>query len=154
MRGDVVLFKADPKDPTDRLISLTTKGPFVHVEIDLGNGELIGAHFDGIDRYKGVPGSNTKSFHPPATPEDIEYAIKWAEMQVGKKYGWTDILSNGFKLLGIPLELGEPGHWDCSDFASRYLVVARASGPLGRAAENPGLVSPNDIARAYRVENE
>lgn len=151
MRGDVILFRSSGTI-YDRAITLATHGPFVHVEIDLGNGELIGAHLDGIVRYKGVPSTNTVSFHPPASQLDIEYALKWAEMQIGKQYGWTDIISNGLKFLAIHINIGEPGHWDCSDFVTRYLTIARAAGPLGTLAEDPGLVSPNDLAHAYGLK--
>jgi hypothetical protein len=121
------------------------------VEIDLGNGFFIGAHLNGIVRHSGVPGSNVRLFHPPASAVDIEYGLKWAEMQVGKQYGWTDIFSNGLKLCGINFDISEPGHWDCSDFVTRYLTVARANSPLGKLGDDPSLVSPNDLARAYKV---
>lgn len=150
MRGDVVLFKYT-SGFYGWVIKQATGGPFVHVEIDLGDGRLMGAHSDGIVIYNGKPGTNTVSFHPPASNEDIEYGLRWAELQAGKQYGWSDIVSNGFKILGIPFDLGQPGHWDCSDFVTRYLTVARASGPLGNKAEDPGLVSPNDLARAYGI---
>ena len=154
MRGDVILYKSSGS-LFDKMIEWTTRGPYVHVEIDLGDGKFIGAHNkpgdSGIVVHEGHPGRNVTPFTPKAAPDDLEAALKWAEAQVGKEYGWFDIISNGIKVLGIPLTLGEPGHWDCSDFVTRYLIIARASGPLGRLAEDPGLVSPNDIARAYGV---
>jgi hypothetical protein len=151
MRGDVVLFKSSGSIP-DQVIATATKGPYVHVEIDLGNGKMIGAHTNGIVIHDGMPGTNTTSFHPKASNSDIEYGLKWAVMQAGKEYGWTDIISNGFKLVGINFDISEPGHWDCSDFVTRYLLVARAAGPLGSRSDDPGLVSPNDIARAYGIK--
>lgn len=151
MRGDIVLFKSSGS-LFDRLIQWATKGPYVHVEIDLGDGKLIGAHNEGITVSQGNRGRHTVSFRPPASDLDLEYGCKWAELQAGKQYGWLDIISNGIKVLGIPLEVGTPGRWDCSDYATRYLVVARADRPLGSKANDPGLVSPNDIARAYGVK--
>lgn len=150
MRGDVVLFLSSGA-PHDRLIAWGTKGPFVHVEIDLGNEEFIGEHPNGIVRYRGIRPKSTASFTPPASQADIELGLKWAEMQVGKKYGWGDIFSEGLKVLGLAFSFSIPNQWDCSDFVTRYLKVARAAGPLGDAAENPGTVSPNDLARAYQV---
>lgn len=155
MRGDVVLYKTGGSW-MDGLIERFTSGPYVHVEIDLGNGQFIGAHNkvgdSGIVMHGGYPGRNTATFTPPASSSDIEYGLSWAIKQVGKEYGWFDIISNGIKIVGIPLEMGQPGHWDCSDFVTRYLLVARAATPLGKLAENPGLVSPNDIARAYGIK--
>ncbi len=150
MRGDVVLFASGGKF-YERVIEWATKGRFVHVEIDLGGDQYIGAHNAGITIYKGTRGRNTASFTPPASKDDIEYGLKWAEGQAGKAYGWTDIISNGLKVAGLPISIGETGHWDCSDFVTRYLLVSRAAEPLGKSAEDPGLVSPNDIARAYGV---
>lgn len=151
MRGDVVLFKSSGS-LSDRAIEIATKGPYVHVEVDLGGGKFIGAHVNGIVIHDGTAGRNTTSFHPKALDSDIEYGLKWAVMQAGKEYGWTDIISNGFKLVGLPFDIGEPGHWDCSDFVTRYLLVARAAGPLGSRADDPGLVSPNDLARAFGIK--
>jgi hypothetical protein len=151
MRGDVVLFKSSGS-LFDRTIEWATHGPYVHVEIDLGNGRMIGAHNEGIIIHQGTAGRNTTSFRPRTSDTDLEYGSRWAELQAGKQYGWTDIISNGIKLLGVPIIIGEPGHWNCSDFVTRYLLVARASSPLGSRAEDPGLVSPNDIARAYGVK--
>jgi hypothetical protein len=151
VRGDVILFKKT-NNPVDWAIATGTGGPYVHTEIDLGNGQLIGAHFTGIVLYNGVPApDNTSRFSPPASPQDLEYGLAWAIQQVGKQYGWSDIASNVLKLCGLRIEFSEPGHWDCSDFVTRYLTVARAASPLGKLSEDPGLVSPNDLARAFNV---
>lgn len=151
MRGDVVLFKSDGS-PYNKAIEIATGGPYTHVEIDLGDGRWMGAHADGITIHPaGAVGRGTVAFHPPASELDIEYGLKWAVLQAGKQYGWGDILSNGFKLLNIPIDISSPGTWDCSDFVSRYLMVARASGPLGKLADDTTRISPNDIARAYGI---
>lgn len=151
MRGDVVLYESSGS-LFDRMIETFTHGRFTHGEIDLGGGKLIGAHYDGIVVHEGTLGRNVAVFTPPASKTDIEYGLAWAVQQAGKQYGWADILSNGFLILGIPIYLGEPGRWDCSDFVTRYLSVARAAGPLGKQVDEPGLISPNDIARAYGVK--
>lgn len=148
MRGDIILYKSSGS-VGDRIIASATHGPFVHCEIDLGNGKTIGARYDGIKVHPEFVGRGEARITPKADKEDIEFALAWAEKQVGKKYGWLDIASNGLKIIGIPFELGKPDTWDCSDFCTRYLTIAHADGPLGDLAGDPGLVSPNDLARAF-----
>lgn len=148
-RGDVILFMSGGSW-FDRLQTFFTRGPFTHSEIDLGNGYSIGAQQKGINKHPFSAGRNVLVFTPPFhDKEDMEAALVWAEAQAGKEYGYLDIVSNAFKILGIPLEIGQAGHWDCSDFVTRYLVLAGAADKMGDMASDPTLVSPNDIARAY-----
>jgi hypothetical protein len=149
MLGDVVLFKSSGSW-SDRLIEWATHGPYTHVGIDFGGNRYLWADKDGLKIHTGLGGRDTKSFRPPGT--DIQAAIKWAGDQAGKEYGWLDIVSNSLRLVGLPVYIGTPGHWDCSDFVTRYLIVAEAEGPLGVKADDPELVSPNDIARAYGIK--
>lgn len=150
MRGDIILYESSGS-LSDRIIVSATHGRFTHCEIDRG-GSTIGARYDGIKVHPYFSDRGSAVIHPKASQEDIDYALAWAEKQVGREYGWLDILDNGLNLLGIQLELGRPGSWDCSDFVTRYLIEAHSSGPLGERANNPGLVSPNDLARAFGVK--
>jgi hypothetical protein len=149
-RGDLILYESTGSWG-DRLIALATHGRFTHVEIDLGDGTSVGAQDNGIGIHPYIAGRGSVAFSPKASKEDREYGLKWALKQVGREYGWTDIVSNGLKLVGIPFDIGEKDHWDCSDFATRYLIEARAADPLGDQANESGLVSPNDLARAFGV---
>jgi hypothetical protein len=151
MLGDVVLFKSDGSW-SDKLIEWGTHGPYTHVGIDFGGGHYLWADRDGIKIHTGLGGRKTWSFRPVALQVDLNAAIKWAGDQAGKEYGWADIASNGLKLIGLGFNIGTPGHWDCSDFVTRYLIIAEAEAPLGVLANDPGLVSPNDIARAYGIK--
>lgn len=157
MRGDIVLCKATDYGNggwSDKIIAWATKGPWVHVEIDLGNGTYVGAHLNGISQVDASSYTATQSISPTATTEDIDSAISWVERQIGKQYGWIDILSAGLKFLNFPWFIGQPGHYDCSDFATRYLLIARDTKiipRLGELADEPHLVSPNDLARAGGV---
>jgi hypothetical protein len=153
MRGDLLLYTSSGS-LSDRIIAWATHGPFVHVEIDLEDGNAIGALSTGITIHPYLRGQGRVEVPIGATEKDREYGLLWALQQVNKQYGWVDIISNGLKILGIPFDIGETDHWDCSDFVTRYLLAARAAGPLGRLADNPGLVSPNDIARAFGVLKE
>lgn len=151
MRGDILLY-ASTGSLADRAIALATHGRWTHCEIDLGNGKTIGAWGNGIGVHLVDAGREHVFITPVANSQEIEYALEWAQKQVGRQYGWLDIVDNGLNLIGIQLEIGQPGTWDCSDYCTRYLIEAHADGPLGDRANNPGLVSPNDIARAYGVK--
>lgn len=157
MRGDVVLFLG-AANPQDWLIEWATKGPYTHVELDLGNGKFVGEHSSGIVVHDGIIGRNVVAFTPPHA--DIEAGMAWVDKVVAEQaaskgeaheYGWLDITAEALKVLGVKFGMQSQGEWDCSDFVTRYLIVAGAAGPLGSAAKNPGTVSPNDLARAYGI---
>lgn len=155
MRGDIVLCRATDYGRGnwyDRLIAWATHGPFVHVEVDIGDSRFIGAHLSGISEIGAGTGPDYIYCSPQATDEDISAAIAWLRKQVGKRYGWLDIISAGLKFLGLPWFIGVPGHYDCSDLVTRYLLIARDKRiipNLSDLSDEPHLVSPNDLARAY-----
>lgn len=152
MRGDLILYETD-HSLGDTIIAWGTHGPFVHVEIDLGDGTLIGANNNGITR---TPDAAHNAWVIPildyTTHDQMEKGLEWAMRQLGQPYGYIDIFNDSLKFLGIPLVIGQPRRLDCSDYATRYLNVAGASGPLGDLAQYPQSVSPNDLARAYHIK--
>lgn len=156
MRGDLILYEAVAGVPFDWLIAHFTHGKFAHVEIDLGDGTMVSEHGNGLTRSN----LDSKRPHVLVHPKgNIEAGIAWVsrELLAAQKdgevheYGWLDIFTEAVKVLGGKLTVGAEGQWDCSDFATRYLLAADAAGPLGDAAANPGSVSPNDLARAFGV---
>lgn len=150
MRGDLILFKSDGSFG-DNLIAWGTHGPFVHVEIDEGNGQWLGANANGITESLATAASWVI---PVASYTDLAFigeGLAWARRQIGKPYGYIDIFDDSLKFFGIPITLVDPRSLDCSDYAARYLVVAHAAGPLGDLAQYPQSVSPNDLARSYKV---
>lgn len=161
MRGDFVLYEAKPGDAGDWLISHFTKGPYVHVEIDLGNGNFVGEHGTGIvvhPRDHTIPAD----FVTPVSskgPAGIESGMQWVELVISESYknpkahpyGWLDITADVFKLFGQKVILQRKGEWDCSHFVALYLQVAFADAPLGDLIVTPETISPNDLARAYGV---
>jgi hypothetical protein len=40
--------------------------------------------------------------------------------EIGKSYGWADIINQVLKVLRSPVFLDEPGEYDCSDLVTRY----------------------------------
>jgi hypothetical protein len=151
MRGDILLYFTDGSWRS-RLISHFTRGPYSHVAVDMGDGTQIASETWGVVRE---PVSQVKTLYIPVpvraeSEQSLEDGLRFLEGEVGNTYGWIDIVNQGLKILGSPVFLGARDQYDCSDLAARYLCIAR--GPLyealGEAAEEPHMVTPNDIARA------
>lgn len=159
MRGDFTLYKARWWNPAEWLISHFTNGPYIHCEIDLGDGWRVGEHGVGIFVHKEDLADPV--FVTPKSrigQQGIEDGLAWVndvileQQQSGGKahrYGWTDIIADILKLIGQKIALKDDGHWDCSHFVTRYLIHAQAEQPLGILAKDPATVSPNDLARAF-----
>ena len=148
MRGDLILYKTSGKW-YERLITLATHGPFVHVAIMVDETRVIAADTQGI-RYDVLPLLDRQHALLPllqyASPVDIERGLAWAMQQTGKEYGWLDIAYQGVKFLAPnnPFRFGEVGHYDCSDLATRYLQHCGVQLPDDY---DPYTVTPNDLAR-------
>lgn len=161
MRGDFVLYKAQPGNFANWLISNFTNGPFVHVEIDLGDGTFVGEHGTGIVVHK-ADGRKDLVLVTPKSKDGqagIDAGMRWIEGVIDEErknphaheYGWLDIAADTFKLFGQKVILREKGEWDCSHFVALYLHIANADAPLGHLMQTPETISPNDLARAYGV---
>jgi uncharacterized protein YycO len=150
MRGDILFEKAGGS-LADRLIQWRTHGPFVHCEVDLGDGTAIGAHWrSGVSRHP-VDYSNMVHYSLQTAPEGIESGIKWLLDRVGDPYGWSDILDQILTLLSPhSLVVSQQHGFDCSDLVVRYIEVAGGL-ELGSMFDTPNLVTPNDLARATHL---
>lgn len=148
MRGDVLFFKGGG-GIADRLISWRTKGPFTHVEVDLGDGTAIGAVRRGVTRHPIIlPNPRITSFSPQTTRERIEAGIVFLQEAVGSHYSWGDILNQVLTLLPFaPVVLVERHAFDCSDLVGHYLEIAGGV-DVDVLEQTPQLVTPNDLARA------
>jgi hypothetical protein len=160
MRGDFVLYEAKPGSLPDWLVARFTGGPYVHVEIDLGNGLFVGEHGAGITVHKIDAGRGSAFVTPVSTePGGIEAGMQWVEKVIEEQqknpashtYGWLDIAVDVAKIVGAKLTFQKSGAWDCSHFVALYLQVAFAAGPLGKLLDSPESISPNDLARAFGV---
>lgn len=147
-RGDLILYSSSGRW-YERLITFATKGPWVHVAIAGSQYTVIAARAQGIS-YEAAPpidGLHTVvSMSGRATSSEIERGLDWAEQQVGKQYGWLDIVYQAIKFLWPhqPFRFSEAGHYDCSDLAVRYMIQADVA--LPPAFDDPATVTPNDIA--------
>jgi hypothetical protein len=144
MRGDILLYRVHGR-VTDWFIERFTKGPFCHVEIDIGDGIAIGAHTDGVKRRPYADESKFARFSPVS--DQIEKGIKFLEGEVGNGYGFIDITNQVLKVFGSPVCIAARNQYDCSDLVTRYILITECL-DLGEVGEEPHLVTPNDIGRA------
>lgn len=151
-KGDLVLYKSSGKW-YERAIVLATQGPYVHVGILIEDHQVLAARTSGIgyDVFKFNPAYHTLVSLVPqyTTQEDVNKGLRWAVQQVGKQYGWMDILYQAVKFLNPngALRFYEQGHYDCSDFCTRYLQQAGV--PLPASYADSYTVTPNDLARFF-----
>lgn len=153
MRGDLLFYKSRGV-LHERMIAWATHGPYVHVAIVTDMNRVIAADARGIDYDRRPPLAQQHtilSLASYAAPAAIERAVQWAELQQGKRYGWLDIAYQAVKFLAPnnPFRFGEADHWDCSDFATRYLLHAGVQ--LPDAYSDPYANTPNDLARLFGV---
>jgi uncharacterized protein YycO len=80
-------------------------------------------------------------------PHTLDDAINWMHSQVGKPYGWLQIIDYGLGVLGLPIFFFQKNHNDCSTLVAKYLCRVNADDCF----DEPDLISPNDIARRFKV---
>ncbi len=158
--GDLIFVRQN--DWSGQLIAQETRGPYSHVQIVVSATAVIEALPRGITR------TSLTSDTLPA-PADVAptgrrlavdrraHALGWLASQVGQGYGWLDLLGDVVGIL-LPPQLGgrtpllvAPSRYDCSDLATRFLVLAGHKWLPDALAMDPARVSPNDLARATGV---
>lgn len=171
-RGDLLLYRSSGRW-YERLITLATKGPYVHVGIVVDPLTVIAARTHGIG-YEAMPPDDNQHTTIPltarsltingtgaqgepitdmvqiagrATEAGIEAGLAFAARQLGEKYSWLDIVYQGVKFLWPhnPLRFSEARHYDCSEFATYYLLQSGVV--LPPEFDDPATVTPNDLAR-------
>jgi len=153
--GDLVLYKSRGRW-YERVIAFATKGPYVHVGIVFGANYVLAATAHGI-AYDVLPLPVAQKFctivplQLLVTQEQEAQGMAWAREQKGREYGWLDIVYQALKFLAPnnPLRFYIEGHYDCSDFATRYLQHAGVA--LPDAYSDPYANSPNDLARYFQL---
>jgi hypothetical protein len=149
-RGDIILYRAT-NTLLDRVIARVTGGPYVHVSIAYSGGFCIAATNQGI-RCDALPSEDANHVVIDLNPVfGIEHGLAWAWQQIGKQYGWTDIVYQAVKFLAPnnPLQFGAKDQWDCSDFVTRYLD--HIGYELPDMYSDPYANTPNDIARLFKL---
>ena len=149
MRGDLLLLKS-AGTPRDRLVAWATGGPYVHVEVDLGDGRTLGSHqADGVayrewrtpERYVVVPLSER------AEAEKIEAGIAWMTAQLGHPFSWASMADFVMPERLATLIWGRTSIYNCANLVARYVEITGGL-ELGYGKRPPMTLSPNDIARA------
>ena len=88
--GDILLFKRARK--WNRLITWFTRSPYYHVAIYEGRDHVVEARPRGVVRRDLNGPDGDKSFEVIPAPEGRgAEALRWAEQQVGKRYGKRDV---------------------------------------------------------------
>lgn len=124
----------------------------MHVAVVDRDGEhLIAALTRGITRTAlpfGPDAIYTQTHALKAEKSDDAFA--WLEQQIGKQYGWSDILDQGLRLLRSPFYLSRPNALDCSDLAACFAALYTGDDKLMAMVMNERqLIAPNDLARYY-----
>ena len=90
-------------------------------------------------------------------PLRIAHALTWLGRTVGAGYSWLDIAADAVQAL-LPPTLGSrtpfliaPSRFDCSDLATRFLLIAGYEWLPDEAIAAPSRMSPNDVARMTGV---
>ena len=159
MYGDVRFYFSSGSIPDEAIVA-ATGGPFVHVDIDIGDGECVGALSQGIVKASINPEAKVAIWRAQAVlaRQDLTNAETWALAQVGHAYGWLDLANTGVadifrRVTGQTFApyVGVKGAWDCSAFATKFLQIADyfAVGNL-----TPAQTSPVDLANALGVTYE
>ena len=163
--GDLRFYRSDG-GLVDRIIAGAT-GPFVHVDVDAGDGTVIGELSSGLQRYTPpARPSGSLAVYPTAQhvgTASLTLAMQWAISELvsaghngtAPGYGWADILSAALHRIDAhAVYLGDPGEWDCSDFATRFALRAGLvldwTDPT--AGDSPRLVTPTQLAAALGVK--
>lgn len=149
--GDLVFYPSAGRW-YERIIEWATHGPYVHVAVAVDATHVIAAETWGI-RYELLPPDPSPlRFVPlsPASKDAAAWAITWLNAQLGHRYGWTDILDQGLRLVGSPFFLGQTHSLDCSDLAACFAALYTNDRRLMTLVlDHRQEISPNDLARYY-----
>jgi hypothetical protein len=148
MRGDILLYSSDGS-LRSRAVSWWTRGPFVHSEVDLGDGTAVGVTIEeGIARHALNPRRMIAyPLHRYAPPERIEDGIAWLLQQVGGGYSWSAIFDHVLPVAWTTALVGRQSLYSCSSLIAHYLDITGGL-IIPHRPRKPFVVSPNDIARA------
>lgn len=149
--GDLVFYPSRGRW-YERVIVKATHGPYVHVAVALDSNHVIAAETWGI-RYELLPANPASLVVVPLTPASKDAAsgaISWLNAQLGHRYGWTDIVDQGLRLIGSSLYLGQTHSLDCSDLAACFSALYTNDRRLMTLVlDHRQEISPNDLARYY-----
>lgn len=125
--GDIA-FYVSHGSVIDQAIVLRTGSKYVHVAIFESQGSTVAATSGGITRQH--PGNEYAIWRPPTgyDQDRLTAALAWLDGEVGKAYGYADIVNQVLLLSDrnpILLDKSE----DCSVLATKFLWIAGAQLP-------------------------
>lgn len=148
--GDL-LFYASSGSLFDKAISQVTGNRFIHVAIAISENEKIEMLGQGCTRNPIDLSTVAGQFvfpSPPPSAIGLQAALKELQEQVGKPYGWGDVIQaidTSHRLFWLQF-----GHKDCSHLAADFLMWAGY--PLSGLNDNHAQVTPGDLARFLHVQ--
>jgi uncharacterized protein YycO len=116
------------------------KGLYTHVDILLGNGNLLGSRFVGGVQIR-HPGykkfSKTEIIEFQVTDDQFKAFLSIAHREIGKPYDWRAILS-----FFVNRNWEEEGSWFCSELVAWCLFQAKI---LKKLPEGVSKISPEGL---------
>lgn len=150
MKGDVLFYMGKPDSIICDLIRWRTAGPFVHVEVDMGDGTAIGALTKGVSRHPLIPTAYIFKTSQKTDDSNIEQGLRFLVSEVNSEYGWNDILDavlpSWWRLI-----VKDKDAFDCSHLVAKYLIIANAVKFPQFVIDRIQSVSPNDLAIYCRL---
>lgn len=157
--GDLIFCRPAPGDWAGQLVASRTAGPYSHVQVRLGQYQVIEARLRGILRStlpEEPDPADVARLGGGLDVERLAQAVDWLTAQVGDQYSGWDIAADALQLV-LPRALGSrtpflvaPSAFDCSHLAAVFAVGAGYPLALELIADLPR-VSPNSLARALSV---
>ena len=133
--GDIAFYQGHLGSLVDEAISLRTGSDLVHVAIFREPGETIAATSGGITR-QASGGEHSIWRSDVALPTArLVAALDWLDAEVGKPYGYADIVNQVLLLTGKDPVLLDKSE-DCSDLACRFLWIAGVALPASYITTN------------------
>ena len=160
--GDLIFVRPSKGDFVGRLVASKTNGPFSHVRFVVNSAYVLESLVPS-----GITLSNLSAEPRPEDmahvghtleKERLNHALAWGEGLAGHaRYGGLDILADIVSVV-LPQQLGgrtpfliAASQYDCSDFATRMLMLAGYMWLPDPLYMDPSRISPNALARALGV---
>jgi hypothetical protein len=158
--GDLIFFSCHGpllRQLPEHLVCWATHGPYPHVGIVRSPTESIEAlAYAGVVRHPLPSGYAAVAYTSQRLSEKgLGIGLAWLDRKVAARspYSPLDLVMDGVRAFlprawsGTPF-LVAPGRFDCSELATRFLLIAGFDGLPDALLEEPSLASPNDLARA------
>jgi hypothetical protein len=149
--GDILLYYG--LSLSDYLIQSATHGPYSHVAIAISDTDCIEAISHGVCLNSIRQPNKIIRIGNMLEPSRRDYAVQWLMRQVEKECSYVAIVADFIKavlpkqLSGTPF-LVAPSHFDCSQLATQFLIVAGYMPLPDEWYSETSRLSPNDIDRA------